>query len=183
MRRMFVGESRLLSGEWVDPDRESAAVDGADDFARLLEPLMMPAYRLAVGILQDRQEAEDAVQEASLAAWRHLSQLKPGGSLKNWFLAIVANRCRSTRRQRWWSVLRTPTLESERASDVQPELIQLRMACRRLGEAERAVIVLHYYLDLPIDEVAEILRISREAAKSRLYRAIRRLRPWLEEEA
>jgi RNA polymerase sigma-70 factor (ECF subfamily) len=167
--------------EWAE-QAEQAATGDADAFAALLEPLLLPAYRLAVGMLQDRQEAEDAVQEASLLAWRRLPQLKPDGSVRNWFLAIVANRCRTTRRQRWWSVLRFGAIENAPPNSDEPDLVQLRTACRRLGDAERAVIALHYYLDLPIDEVAAVLGITREAARSRLYRAIRRLRPWLEEE-
>src|SRR4030081_3418925 len=67
----------------------------ANAFAILIEPLLNPAYRLAAVMLADRGAAEDAVQEASIKAWRKLRQLRgDGGSLRSWFLSIVANECR-----------------------------------------------------------------------------------------
>src|ERR1700694_1617039 len=77
----------------------------AQAFALLIEPLLTPAYRLASVMLADRATAEDAVQEASIKAWRKLGQLRGDvGSLRSWFISIVANECRMVRRQRWWSV-------------------------------------------------------------------------------
>src|ERR1700682_4515875 len=73
----------------------------------LLEPLLGQAYRLACGLLHDHQAAEDAVQEAAFKAWRKLIQLREGSEMRPWFLGIVANECRSTRRSRWWSVTRS----------------------------------------------------------------------------
>jgi len=58
---------------------------------------------------------------------------------------------------------------------------ELRQACSRLSHDELVVLTLYYCLDLPLDEVGATLGISREAAKSRLYRTIRRLRPMLED--
>src|ERR1700687_5544216 len=84
-----------------------APKQGADRASEtLLEPLLQQAYRLAFVMLHDHHAAEDAVQEAALKAWRKVSQLREGSDMRPWFLAIVANQCRSTRRTRWWSVLR-----------------------------------------------------------------------------
>src|SRR5215831_559483 len=83
-------------------------------FEQLIEPLMEPAYRLACGMLLDRAEAEDAVQEATLKAWLKLSTFRTGAELRPWFLTIVANHCRDLRRSRWWSVLRG--VDGERTS-------------------------------------------------------------------
>src|SRR5579864_3281060 len=85
----------------------SATRGDGESFAALIEPLLDPAFRLAAVMLSDRSAAEDAVQEASIKAWRKLGQLRGEvGSLRPWFLSIVANECRMARRQRWWSVLR-----------------------------------------------------------------------------
>src|SRR5712691_5130289 len=84
-----------------------AAAGDADAFALLIEPLLDPAYRLAAVMLSDRTAAEDAVQEGSIKAWRKLRQLRgDAGSLRPWFLSIVANECRMTRRRHWWSVVK-----------------------------------------------------------------------------
>src|SRR6267143_7016016 len=84
-----------------------ASTGDGDSFATLIEPMLDPAFRLAAVMLDDRQAAEDAVQEASIKAWRKLKQLRGDvGSLKSWFLSIVANECRMTRRQRWFTVVK-----------------------------------------------------------------------------
>jgi RNA polymerase sigma-70 factor (ECF subfamily) len=156
-----------------------AAEGDAHVFAALIEPLLNPAYRLAAVMLADRSAAEDAVQEASIKAWRNLGQLRgDAGSLRSWFLSIVANECRMFRRQRWWSVVKVAEVQpfpatrdhfDETSSD-------LKTALLRLSPDERLPLVLHFYLDLPLDEVARTLGISPAAAKSRIYRTARKLR-------
>jgi RNA polymerase sigma-70 factor (ECF subfamily) len=72
-----------------------AAKQGDDNaFEILLQPLLEPGYRLAGGMLQDHQAAQDAVQEAAFKAWRKLRQLRDGSEVRPWFLGIVANECR-----------------------------------------------------------------------------------------
>lgn len=163
---------------------QDARSGDATAFGALIAPLVHPAYQLAVGMLQDAAEAEDVVQEACLIAWRKLGQLRAATSLRPWFLAIVASRCRRARRSRWLSVVKLadPVATAIEASDPSGTVAaDLRLACRRLAHDELLVLTLHYCLDLPLDEVGTTLGISREAAKSRLYRAVRKLRPMLED--
>jgi RNA polymerase sigma-70 factor (ECF subfamily) len=158
---------------------QRATQGDADSFAMLLDPLLNPAYRLAAVMLSDRMAAEDAVQEASVKAWRNLRQLRGDeSSLRPWFLSIVANECRMTRRRRWWSVVKQAEVEPQRSSNEpsQEMTTDLRRAINKLSLDERLPLVLYFYLDLPLDEVARTLRVSPAAAKSRIYRAARRLR-------
>jgi RNA polymerase sigma-70 factor, ECF subfamily len=149
-------------------------------FMAAIEPLLPMAYRLAYGLLRRPEDAEDAVQDASLSAWRHRATFRAGSEIRPWFLAIVANQCRQTVRTRWWSVIRladpvTPSLDpSEPASD---EVSSLRSGLAKLPPADRLVLVLRYYLDLSFDEVAAMLHISPPAARVRTHRALARLRP------
>jgi RNA polymerase sigma-70 factor, ECF subfamily len=159
-----------------------AAEGDAHAFALLIEPLLDPAYRLAAVMLADRSTAEDAVQEASIKAWRKLGQLRGDvGSLRSWFLSIVANECRMVRRQRWWSVTKLAEVSSPRVVDDQFDAssTDLKTALLRLSPDERLPLVLHFYLDLPLDEVARTLGLSPAAAKSRIYRTARKLRSGL----
>src|SRR5207245_10530152 len=148
----------------------SAAAGDANSFASLIDPLLDPAYRLAAVMLADRGAAEDAVQEASIKAWRKLRQLRGEvGSLRAWFLSIVANECRMARRQRWWSVVRLPdirTATEARAMSDEPAT-DLKAAMLRLSPDERLPRLLHFYLDLPLEEFARTLGVTTAAAKSR----------------
>lgn len=155
-----------------------ATAGDAASFSLLIEPLLDPAYRLAAVMLSDRTAAEDAVQEGSIKAWRKLRQLRGDvTTLRPWFLSIVANECRMTRRRRWWSVVKQADPETPVSADpTSGTRSDLHAALRRLSPEERLPLVLHFYLDLPMDEVARTLGVSESAAKSRIYRAARRLR-------
>jgi RNA polymerase sigma-70 factor (ECF subfamily) len=152
---------------------------GELDFDALIGPHLDAGYRTALAILQNPDEAHDAVQESALKAWRKLHQLNRDRPARPWFLAIVANTCRDERRRRWWSVIRVP--EVERAEHaVQPERIDVARALATLPRADRLALFLYFYLDLPLDEVGTVLGLSAGAAKTRVYRAARKLRPQLE---
>jgi RNA polymerase sigma factor (sigma-70 family) len=156
--------------------RAQAGDEGA--FTALLRPIVVPAYRLAGAMLHDPHAAEDVVQEASLKAWRKLHQVRPGAEMKPWFLGIVANECREVRRGRWWSVLKQPDTEPPAApgGDSVAAFTDLRRAIRRLKHRRRLLLVLHWYLDLPVAEVAAITGSSEDAVKSELSRAVGQLR-------
>ncbi len=163
----------------ADPDLVRDAKRGDEAaFTSLLRPLLEPAYRLAAGMLQDRQLAEDGVQEAAVKAWRKINQLREGTEMRPWFLGIVANECRSTRRGRWWAVLK---INAEQRDAVAPDDkairgVDLRNALKRLNPEQRLVVVLYFYLDLPVEEIATIAGASYAAVRGRLYRGIRELR-------
>ena len=142
-------------------------------FDALLQPLYAPAYRMATAILHDSHAAEDAVQEASIKAWRKLGHLREGSEMRPWFLGIVANECKSARRNRWWSVVRTvfPETVAESKEDSVIEGLDVRRALLAMSESKRLVLHLDYYEDLPIDEIAAVLGTSVHAAESRLTRA------------
>jgi RNA polymerase sigma-70 factor (ECF subfamily) len=162
-----------------DVDLVKRAQEGDEGaFTALLRPMVASAYRLAGAMLHDPSAAEDVVQEASLKAWRKLDQIKPGAEMKPWFLGIVANECREVRRGRWWSVLKQPepALPQIPVGDANAALSDLRRAIRRLNHRRRLLLVLHWYLDLPVAEVAAITGSSQDAVKSELSRAVGQLR-------
>jgi RNA polymerase sigma-70 factor, ECF subfamily len=149
-------------------------------FDDLVGPLVNPAFRLAYWMLRDREAAEDAVQEAAVRAWRKLGNLKPDTKMRPWFLAIVANQCRDTIRGRWWSVLRFATSPERAGVGFEEGFVSgadLRAALRELPVEQREVLVLCYYLDLPLDEVASIARVPVGTVKSRINRGLAAIRP------
>jgi RNA polymerase sigma-70 factor (ECF subfamily) len=161
--------------------RELALRGDEAAFDTLVRPLVDPAIRLAYSMLGDRWEAEDATQEAVTRAWRKLHQLRPGMPVRPWFLAIVVNQCRNVRRTRWFKTVRLADIFQAR-TDVDLEKLDLERALERLPGTDRQAIFMHFYLDLTIEEVAVVLGVSPSAARGRIYRACRRLRPGLVEE-
>lgn len=158
---------------------QEATGDDQAGFMLLLEPLLPAAYRLAIGMLRSQADAEDAVQDAVLKAWRHFGRFRRGSDLRPWLFTIVANECRSQRRSKWWSVIRTSEVPDEpmdARSSVEPATLDLRRALYRLPHDQRLVVILRYYLDLSLEDVAQTLGISSKAAKSRIHRAVERLR-------
>jgi RNA polymerase sigma-70 factor (ECF subfamily) len=153
-----------------------AAADREADFDALVGPLIEPAFKLAVVFLRDPHEAEDAVQEATLKAWRNLDRLRDEHAARAWFLSIVANQCRSMRRARWWSVLRVESPRTDEVDHPPDDRLDLTREMSRLPLTDRAALFLFFYLDLPLAEVARILKISPQAAKSRVHRAVTKLR-------
>jgi RNA polymerase sigma-70 factor, ECF subfamily len=152
---------------------------GEVDFDSLVGPHLEAGYRTALAILRNPDEAHDAVQEAAFKAWRKMRQLQEAGSARAWFLAIVANQCRSMRRTRWWSVIRLP--EVRRGEQEFPaDTTDIGRALGKLPAEDRLALFLHFYLDLPMDEVGEALGLSAAGAKTRVYRAAKKLRPDLE---
>ena len=162
---------------------ERARSGDRDAFDALVGPLIEPGYRLAFGMLHDRGTAEDAVQEAAFRAWTRLENLRPGWSMRPWFLGIVANQCRSARRGRWWSVVKLAAPWQTVASP-EDQIVRgadLRRALRRLSSDRLEALVLHYYVGLTLDEVAAVAGVPTGTVKSRIYRALEQLRPQVDQ--
>lgn len=149
-------------------------------FDDLIGSLVEPAYRLALSLVRDPATAEDIVQEAALRAWRRLAQLRADSAVRPWFLRIVANECSRYRKSRWTSVLKLANLP--RPAPVDPRAdgrLDLRLALGALSDSDRLPLALFFFLDLPMEEVGAVMGISQGAARARVYRAVRRLRPHL----
>jgi RNA polymerase sigma factor (sigma-70 family) len=151
-------------------------------FEDLLRPVIVPAARFAYGMLHDRAAAEDVVQEAALKAWRRLGNLHAGADFAPWFYGIVANESRSVRRARWWSVLALDRVQQTPGS--KPTAAEtgedLRHALMRLPAEQRAALLLHFYLDLSLEDTARSLGISVAGVKSRINRGLKKMRPSLQ---
>jgi RNA polymerase sigma factor (sigma-70 family) len=157
-----------------------AQIVGAD-FDALIGPHLEAGYRTALAILGNPDEAHDAVQESAIKAWRKLHQLREGSPARSWFLAIVANQCRSERRRHWWSVIRMPQIDTgEARSEETVQSMDIDRGLAKLPADDRLVLFLYFYLDLPLEEVGAVLGLSAGGAKTRVYRAAKKLRPGLE---
>jgi RNA polymerase sigma-70 factor (ECF subfamily) len=136
-------------------------------------------------ILRDIDLAEDATQQALLAIWRDLPQLRDPARFEAWSYRLLVHACytQGRKERRWAPNLRLlpidePVADGDLSSVIDRD--QLERGFRRLSIDQRAVVVLHHYLDLPLDRVAEILGIPAGTAHSRLHHAMRGLRAALD---
>ena len=145
-------------------------------------------YAVAHRILRDIGLAEDATQQALLAIWRNLPELRDPARFDAWSYRLLVNACHVEGRQtRQWSPnLRALPADGPAAPDAVGSVAdrdQLERGFRRLSIDHRAVVVLHHYLDLTHQEVAEALGIPEGTVRSRLHFAMRGLRAALEADA
>jgi RNA polymerase sigma-70 factor (ECF subfamily) len=156
-------------------------------FGRLVYAYQTPVYNLAYRMLGNAGEAEEAAQEAFLRAFTHLDRYDPQRSFRTWLLSITSHYCIDCLRRRriTWLPLEdelavpepvdlvrgspNPALVVERRE--QEEQIQQLLA--KLSATDRAAVTLCYWYDCSYEEIAETLKLTVSAVKSRLYRARR----------
>ena len=148
-------------------------------------------FRLALSILDDAAEAEEAAQEALVAALNALDRYRGEAAFSTWLYRITVNECRGRLRKRrarerlvgaLQSLFRLgePTVHPEEAAAGREREAVLWRAINALDDKHRVPLVLYYYHDLPTAEVAQILEISEGTVHSRLHTARKRLRAQLQ---
>jgi RNA polymerase sigma-70 factor (ECF subfamily) len=147
-------------------------------------------YRLALSVLNDPDEAEDATQETFISAILNLERYRGESSLKTWLYAIALNTCRGhlrkrkarhTMRKAWQglqSIVAKPFTPEEAAAQSESHRL-LWEAVDDLGDKQRIPVILRYAHDLTVPEIAEILGISEGTVHSRLHYARRKLHGYL----
>jgi RNA polymerase sigma-70 factor (ECF subfamily) len=171
----------------ADDDLITRARSGdREAYGMLIQRHQRIAFRTAYAVCGDAAEAEDAAQEAFVKAYRTLDRFRPGAPWRPWLLRIVANEARNRRRsagRREHLALRAArgaTVTEEPAPDVavllRAQRSELAEALARLDPPQREVVVLRHVLDLSEAETAAVLGCRKGTVKSRLSRALDRLR-------
>ena len=149
-------------------------------FATLVRAETPAAYRLALSIVRSPAEAEDAVQDAFVRAWRDIGSLRQVELWPAWFrrLTVRAALDQTRRRPRVREVdLELAFNMPGREPSVHPaDRLELIAAFDRLAPDDRAILALRFFADLEVPDVAAALGIPLGTAKSRLHRALGRLR-------
>lgn len=155
-------------------------------FEQLVEPYREIAFRVAYLITRDPSDAEDATQDALVKAWQALARFRPDAPLRPWLLRIAANEARNRRRstgRRDALALRAAAVSPgeaapspEEAAVAADERRRLLAALERLPDASRLALECRYLLGLSEEETAAALGVRRGTVKSRLARALDRLR-------
>ena len=167
----------------MDAELVTQAQGGDEEaFASLAVAAGNRLHAVAYRILRDIDLAEDATQQALLAIWRDLPQLHDPARFDAWSYRLLVRACyaEGRRTSRWVpTTIRLLPADEPHVTDSSNVVVdrdQLERGFRRLSIDHRAVVVLHHYLDMPLDEVAETLGVPVATVRSRLHRAMRGLR-------
>ena len=163
-----------------------AARGDADAFDALARDRIDRLFAIAIRILRDHHDAEDAVQQALWTAWCDLPGLRDPARLDAWLYRLVVRasyRAGKSRRRRA-SIVRIVPDHDELPGVIDADQItdrdQLERAFAALSTEQRAVVVLHHYLGLGLEEIATIVGVPAGTARSRLHYALQKLRAALE---
>ena len=147
------------------------------EFAAVVDSEGPRLYALALSILGNPHEAEDAVQETMVQAWRDWSALGDSSRRGAWLATITVRTCLRLRRRlraRWGHA---PILDDEPdRRPAAPSNIDLVRACQRLSPQQRSVVALHYVYGFTLDECAEVMRCRAGTVRPHLHRALAKLR-------
>jgi RNA polymerase sigma-70 factor (ECF subfamily) len=173
----------------MDTDLVVRAQRGDEEaFASLAVAIGDRLHAVSHRILRDTDLAEDATQQALLTIWRDLPQLRDPARFDAWSYRLLVRACYAEGHQtrRWSPNLRLLSADEPSMADGLSSVVdrdQLERGFRRLSIEHRAVVVLHHYLDMPLEAVAETLGIPLGTVRSRLLHAMRGLRAALDADA
>ena len=152
-----------------------------DEFAAAVTEHGRRMYRAARAVLDSDADAQDAVAQAVLQAWKSLDRLRDRSAVRPWLVKIAVN-CAYAQRRRQGRVVYLDDLPQEPAARSPVRHEGLWEAVCALPPDRRAVVTLFYYEDMTVDEIARALRVPRGTVKSRLSRARGQLKEMLQEQ-
>ena len=159
-------------------------------YASLVRPYERAAFRVAVAVTGRDVDAEEAMQNGFVKAYRSLHRFRPGAAFRPWLLRIVVNEAHNVVRDRRRHARLgaraaeqrdAPCAAPDEAVLAQADLDTVLASLWRLSESDRLVLALRYFAELPDSEAALLAGTSKEAYRVRLVRARRRLQRILEE--
>jgi RNA polymerase sigma factor (sigma-70 family) len=167
---------------------ERAMVGDHEAFSELARLWIDRLYAVARLILRDDDAAQDATQEALVVAWRDMRMVRDPERFESWLRQVLVRACyREARQERNRHRIERQVGPLDRgSSDPSLQLAdrdQIEHAFRRLDPEGRALIVLHFYVGLPMTETADALGLPVGTVKSRLHRTTQAMRATLDADA
>ena len=156
-----------------------------DAFTRMVDQYQVALKRMCYLYLRDRTAAEDAVQETFLKAYKHMDTFRSQSKERTWLMSIAINTCRDMNRSAWLRHTDRRIIPEDMVIPVpaqDEDALALAEAIRRLPGKHRDAILLYYYQDMTIQEVAEALHAAPSTILKRLNQARDKLRELMAEE-
>jgi RNA polymerase sigma-70 factor, ECF subfamily len=150
-------------------------------FQRLLDLYSSKVLRMAVVLLKDESRAEEVTQDIFLKIWRTLPDFDGRAAISTWLYTIARNTCLSAlRSESYRKTMPLDHFSEPTVSNTAPRDIALGQGLSKLSEVQREVIMLFYFEDRSVEEVAQMLDLPIGTVKSHLHRARRALSEMLE---
>jgi RNA polymerase sigma-70 factor (ECF subfamily) len=167
---------------------ERAQAGDRDAYEQLARAVAPRLFTVAVRVMRDRDDAQDAVQQTLVSIWRDLPGLRNPDRFDAWAYRILIHHCRRASRRavpRAASVIDLSDVLAAPGDHATAAALsdELDRAFQRLTPDHRAVVVLHHLVGIPLGEIAEILDIPYGTVGSRLHHAMRALRAAITSEA
>lgn len=153
-----------------------------DAFVQLVENFQPMLIKICYVYLRDAEQARDAVQETFLKAYRALPSFRHECSEKNWLIRIAVNTCKSMQRVPWYRFVdkRMTPEDLPLAHEMDTDEPELMCEIMRLSPKLREVVLLYYWQEMGVQQIAELLKIAQSSVSNRLRRARAQLKKQLE---
>ncbi|TFE01357.1 sigma-70 family RNA polymerase sigma factor [Jeotgalibacillus sp. R-1-5s-1] len=158
---------------------EKAIKKDDDAFIAMIREVRTDLYKTAYAYLKNEDDALEAIQEVTFRAYRSIGKLKEPAYCKTWLIRITINVCQDELKKRK-QIIRTEVNDQLFVSEEDLLFMETNEALEQLSFEERELLHMKYICDLTIREVAESLEVSEGTIKTRLYKALGRLRKWME---
>jgi RNA polymerase sigma-70 factor (ECF subfamily) len=155
---------------------------------RLIAIYEEPLYKAALAYLADKSSAEDAVQNTFITLWQQAHKINKSSALRSWLFATLFNQCRKhirtliNRQKRELKFAESKSLESSPNTEEKQDsnIALLQSALDKLKDPQKQLIILKFYEKMSIAEISEVMGLKEGTCKSRLHRAIAKLKTLME---
>lgn len=141
----------------------------ADSFTELMMSQMQTMYKTARAILNNEEDAADAISDTILACWEKLGQLRENKYFRTWLTKILVNKCKDIIRKKQ-NLLFTDEMPEIPSKDYGYENLEWKQTLNELDERYRTILILYYVEGFKTSEIAEIMELPESTVRTRLSR-------------
>lgn len=151
-----------------------------DELIKYIEDNKAKHYRMAYSYVHNQEDALDIIQDTIIKALKHVEDLKDQDYLGTWFCRILINTCKDhLKKQKQYVSIEEANLSNSSSMD-RDQVLDMEDALNKLATNEKTVVLLRYYEQLELQEIARVMEQNLSTVKSTLYRTVKKLKGLLE---